>query len=163
MDEAPHMHVSVRVAEETDSDSIERLLRYFDTFHAEARPDFFAPPWWAPRSDDFLSNVLEDPLQNLLVAVLAGEVIGYVHVLLKQTNSPVLVERPYAEIDSVAVLPDAQRRGVGEKLIQSALEWATSEGVHDHQIAVHQFNAAARRLYEKLGFTPSVTLLRRKD
>lgn len=161
MDET-HMNVSVRVAEETDSDSVERLLRYFDTFHAEARPDIFAPPWWEPRSDDFLNKVLEDPLQNLLVAVLSGQVIGYVHVLLKQTRpSPVRVAR-YAEIDSVAVLPDAQRGGVGEKLIQSALEWASSEGVHDHQIAVHEFNAAARRLYEKLGFTPSVTLLRRK-
>ena len=156
--------VSLRNAEVTDAAPIDRLIRYLDAVHAEARPDLFRSPTGSPRGEDFLTDVLEDPLQNIVVALLTDEIVGYVHVLIKHTpSSSFRVERRYGEIDTVAVRPEAQRRGIGRKLIQAALDWLTSQGIHDHQIAVHVFNEPARRLYERMGFTPSVTLLRRKD
>jgi ribosomal protein S18 acetylase RimI-like enzyme len=117
-----------------------------------------------PRGEDFLRNVLEDPLQLILVGVLGGNVVGYAHVIVKHIPaSPYRKERRFGEIDTVAVLPEAQRRGLGEMLIGGALEWLKRQGVNDHQIAVHAFNGTAERLYRRFGFAPSVTMLRRKD
>lgn len=92
-----------------------------------------------------------------------GEAIGYALVIIKQTaaDGP-RVERHYSEIDNIAVHPLAQRIGTGGKLIEAALGWAEANGVTDHQIAVHEFNGSARKLYERFGFAPSITVLRQK-
>jgi ribosomal protein S18 acetylase RimI-like enzyme len=155
--------VYVRAAEQQDADAVDQLFLYLDQFHAEARPDLFRVPSDKPRGETFLQAVLEDPRQHVLVAVKNGEAVGFAHVILKRSppGNP-RVERQYSEIDSIAVHPSAQRLGAGRALLEAALNWAASNGVHDHQVAVHDFNRAARRLYERLGFAPSVTLLRQK-
>lgn len=163
MDEASE-EVHVRIAEPHDADAVDRLILYLDEFHAHARADLFRVPSQKPRGDCFLLTALEDAQQQVLVAMRNAEVVGYAHVIIKHTAaSDYRVERRYAEVDTIAVFPPAQRLGVGRKLIEAALNWAKSNGVDDHQIAVHEFNLSARRLYEQLGYVPSVTLLRRKD
>ena len=155
--------VRIRGAEPDDAEGLDRLLLYLDAFHAEARPDLFRAPSGSPRGEDFLPSVLDDPLQTILVATAAEGVVGYVHVRVKNApDAPYRVERRYGEIDSLAVLPEAQGRGVGRRLIEAALDWLVGQGVDDHQIAVHAFNTAALRLYESFGFAPSVAMLRRK-
>jgi ribosomal protein S18 acetylase RimI-like enzyme len=156
--------VTIRRAGPGDAEALDRLFRYLDAFHAEARPDMFRMPEGSPRGEDFLPGVLADPLQAILVAATAaGAVVGYVHVRVKQApGAPYRVARRYGEIDNLAVLPEAQGQGVGRRLIEGALDWLAGQGVDDHQIAVHAFNTAAMRLYARLGFVPSVTMLRRK-
>jgi diamine N-acetyltransferase len=161
MKDAP-FEVLVRGASADDAAAIDRLLLYLDELHAEARPDLFRVPLGRPRGDDFLRRALDDADQQVLVAVMRCEVVGYAHVVIKSTPpSSYRFERRYSEIDTIAVQPAAQRLGVGRKLIEAALGWASSRHVGDHQIAVHQFNRSARALYEDLGFVPSVTVLRR--
>ena len=156
--------VHVRPAEEADVSAINELIYCLDAFHAEARPDLFRKPSGAPRGKDFLKNVLQDPEQQILVAVRAGELVGYVHVVIKSAApAEHRLERRYAEIDTICVLPAVRRLGIGQKLMKAALNWSGSRGVHDHQIEVHEFNRAARILYEQIGFVASVTLLRRKS
>ena len=154
----------VRAAKIGDAHRIDRVIRYLDDFHARARPDLFRTPIGKPRGEDFVSSILGDPLQKIFVALQAGKVVGCLHVLIKHTPaSSFRRDRRFGEIDSVAVLPEAQRLGLGRGMIQAALEWLTRQGVDDHQIAAHAFNDGARRLYEDLGFTLSVTLLRRRN
>lgn len=154
--------VLVRLATAGDAEAIDRLLLYLDEFHADARPDLFRVPSERPRGDGFLQGTLEDPEQQILVAVMRGEVVGYVHVVIKSTPAASYrYGRRYSEIDTIAVQPAAQRLGVGRKLIEAATRWAESKNVLDHQIAVHEFNQSARALYEDLGFVPSVIALRR--
>jgi ribosomal protein S18 acetylase RimI-like enzyme len=102
-------------------------------------------------------------LQEMLVAVQERQVVGYVHARVSHSAaSSSRVERRFGEIESLAVLPRVQRLGLGRKLIEGAWEWLSSQGLDDCQIAVHAFNAEATRLYRRMGFAPSVTLLRRK-
>lgn len=163
MHETSHDHdLEVRAARADDADAIDRLILHIDGFHANARPDLFRTPEGSPRGEDFLKGVLNDPNQQILVGVLHGRVIGYVHILIKSTpGSSHRLDRRYSEIEAISVDPASQRSGVGRKLIEAAASWAEGSGVRDHQIAVHEFNKSARALYEKLGFAPSLTLLRR--
>lgn len=155
--------IRIRAAQCDDAAAIDRLIRHLDEFHATARPDLFRVPSGAPRGEDFLEKVLEDPDQQILVAVRRNQVVGYVHILTKTTEATELrVERRFSEIDTISVHPTAQGRGIGRKLIEAALDWTASRQVFDCQIAVHDFNVTARALYEKLGFAPSVTMLRRR-
>ena len=157
------MEIHVRPAEPVDADAIDQLILYLDELHAEARPDLYCVPSQKPRGDNFLKSALDDPLQHVLVAVRSGEPVGYVHVILKHTaaGGP-RVERHFSQIDTIAVQPLAQGLGAGRKLIEAALDWAEANGVHDHQVGVHEFNRPARKFYERLGFAPSGMQLRQK-
>ncbi|MBQ9736032.1 MAG: ribosomal protein S18-alanine N-acetyltransferase [Clostridia bacterium] len=94
----------------------------------------FSDPW---REDDVLRHVTEGHLV-LYVYEENGDIVGY---LLGA------VIPPEGELYRVAVAPDARGRGMGEALCRAFL--ADSEVCF---LEVRKSNAAARRLYEKLGF-----------
>ena len=57
------------------------------------------------------------------------------------------------EIENVVVAPEKRRQGVGIKIIQELLLQAQSAGATSVLLEVRESNMAARRLYEKLGFS----------
>jgi len=79
----------------------------------------------------------------VFVAARGHEVVGYV------------ISRAAAdegEILNLAVAPGQQRHGVGRSLAQHALEDLAARGARSVYLEVRESNAAARRLYEGLGF-----------
>ncbi|MEJ0043710.1 MAG: GNAT family N-acetyltransferase [Rhizomicrobium sp.] len=56
------------------------------------------------------------------------------------------------EILTLAVAPDGRRRGTGRALVAAAASQAQSLGAHTLFLEVGVSNAAARALYERLGF-----------
>jgi len=58
-----------------------------------------------------------------------------------------------AEILTLAVLPECQRRGIGREIIGSMLEYARGQGVKSIFLEVRESNRAARRLYQAFGFS----------
>jgi ribosomal-protein-alanine N-acetyltransferase len=57
------------------------------------------------------------------------------------------------EIENVVVARGAQRLGIGTKLIRELLRRAQSAGATSVLLEVRESNLAARKLYEKLGFS----------
>lgn len=57
-----------------------------------------------------------------------------------------------AWIEDVVVDESSRRRGVGEALVNEALSLARRDGVRTVELTSRPSRAAARRLYEKLGF-----------
>ena len=53
---------------------------------------------------------------------------------------------------SLWIEPAARGRGLGRLLVSAALEWARGEGARTVTLKVHAANAAARGVYEGLGF-----------
>ena len=93
------------------------------------------PPWSAA---DF-SGLLADPLCFLLVEGDAGLLLG----------RAVAGE---AELLTVAVLPEARRRGLGRKLVARFLYQARLRGAKRAFLEVSAENPAAIALYESAGF-----------
>ena len=56
------------------------------------------------------------------------------------------------EIENVAVLPAARRRGLGTRLLGEFLDLARAQGARRVLLEVRESNAAARALYEKWAF-----------
>jgi len=80
----------------------------------------------------------------------AGEsatVVGWAVALLRRHRN-----RASARLYSVAVDPDHRGQGLGARLVRAVLAAVEQLGVHRCVLEVAEDNAAARRLYERLGF-----------
>ena len=78
-----------------------------------------------------------------LVAEKSGKVIGLCGVQNIQGDG---------EITNVSVAKDMRSEGVGYKMMRQLLERGRGIGIENYTMEVRSQNAAARRLYEKLGF-----------
>ena len=74
-----------------------------------------------------------------------GGVVG--HLQLVSTASPDVVA-----IKNVAVRPDTQRRGIGRRLVERALEVCTAEGAHTVTVATAAADLGNLRFYQRCGF-----------
>lgn len=88
----------------------------------------------------------------------AGDVLGAVLFVLSDSEYAELSRADEAEFRMLAVAPHAQRRGVGEALARACLDRAQALGCTGVVICVRDFADDARRLYQRLGFTPDPSL-----
>ena len=58
----------------------------------------------------------------------------------------------HTAILSIAVLKEHRRFGLGEKMMNSGIEWCRSRGIEKLNLEVFSTNTGAIELYRKLGF-----------
>jgi ribosomal-protein-alanine N-acetyltransferase len=108
-----------------------------------------APHWdegvW---SQVFASYEFRGPKRRCFVAELSGTVVGFVVVSVLT----VFAGGGIAEMESLAVREDVRRLGAGRNLCLQAMFWAQSQGAEVMQLEVRSRSAAARALYDSLGF-----------
>lgn len=56
------------------------------------------------------------------------------------------------EIQRIAVLPEYRRLGIGRKMMEAMVNYATKNKVYAISLEVRESNFAARKLYESFGF-----------
>jgi ribosomal-protein-alanine acetyltransferase len=89
---------------------------------------------------------LTGPHRYYLVAIAPdGAVEGYAGLLAPQGAGE-------ADIQTLAVVESARRRGLGRVLVQTLLAEARRRGAHEVLLEVRADNPGAQRLYRTLGF-----------
>ena len=115
---------------------------------------------------------------HVLVAVLPGSgdpgsadgrIIGTIMLQSWPHTGPVATAASEAEIRALAVIPGAQRAGIGKALLDAVIDRATGTAVQHLVLSTQTDMRAAHRLYERAGFrrlpdrdwspAPGVTLL----
>ncbi|MBO2456076.1 MULTISPECIES: GNAT family N-acetyltransferase [Actinomadura] len=95
----------------------------------------------------------KDPGNHLIVADVAGTVAG----TLQLTYIPGLTytggER--AQIEGVRIAPDERGRGLGQAMINWAIDQARARGCRLVQLTTDRQRPDAIRFYQKIGFRPS--------
>lgn len=86
--------------------------------------------------------------QRGLGAYRAGVLVGMAVVVREERKKA----RHRAHLFSVYVAPEARRSGVGQALVEAAIEAARELGAEQLELAVSAGNAPALGLYERLGF-----------
>lgn len=98
---------------------------------------------WSP---DAVSKMMENPAVFAVVSHEHATAEGFAMAWAAAGDSELL---------TVAVLPDARRRGLGAALVQAIAKSAAERGAAAMNLEVAEDNTGARALYEKLGFAVS--------
>jgi len=120
-----------------------RPMRWWDVADAAAmEPELFpTAPWTAA---GFWSELAGVPgTRYYVVAEDASGLVGY---------GGLMVVGPEADVQTVAVRSDRQGAGLGRVLVHDLLAEAVRRGCARMMLEVREDNAAARHLYEELGF-----------
>lgn len=110
---------------------------------------------------DVLAEIVAAPCSSLLLARdrdRGGEIIGTLTLVVFRIPTATR-----AWIEDVVVDSGARGRGVGERLTQEAIRLATARGARTIELTSRPSREAARRLYEKIGFTARDTGVYRYD
>ncbi|EAZ92109.1 GNAT family N-acetyltransferase [Crocosphaera chwakensis] len=65
----------------------------------------------------------------------------------------------YGHIFLIYVKPNHRRQGLATTLIEQGQQWVQEQGYHQIGLQVFERNQAARKLYNKLGFSPQSYLM----
>lgn len=105
-------------------------------------------------------SILDNPGSNVTRAHFARQESGEIYFLVAWLgDTPVgsveAVRDDTGEIRNLHVLPDARRKGVGTRLIEESEALLRADGRKQTSLGVGSDNAAARRLYARLGYLPT--------
>lgn len=108
----------------------------------EIEKELFAKEAWS--KDVFQSELDLIPDQRMYwVASVDGKVVGY---------SGVAVIDDFADVATIAVASDFQKQGIGSKLFQFILDYASEHGANRVLLEVRTNNSGAIEMYKKFGF-----------
>ena len=151
------MEPIVRAYHETDASAVVRLsLRAWAPVFASERDvmgdeifDQLNGDDWRRQQQHDVEKVLADEATEVWVAEVNGGVVGFVAAVLK-------VDSRMGEVYMLAVDPDSQNQGLGTQLTSVATEWIREAGMSLALVSTggDDGHAAARRTYEKAGYTP---------
>jgi GNAT superfamily N-acetyltransferase len=97
-----------------------------------------------------------------LVAELDGRIVGYLLCVIEEAEPYVRdAERLHAYIAELVIAEGNRGRGLGQKLISAAEDFARGQGMSSIQIGALSGNGPANRLYEHLGYA-SYSISRKK-
>ena len=131
-----------------------RPMRWWDVEAVQALDaQLFGPTAWTPAM--FWSELAAGPTRWYVVAESlgpdeAGAVAGPAGALAGYAG--LLVPGPEADVQTIAVAPYAQGRGVGTRLLRALTEHAVRSGARSLLLEVRADNAPAIALYEREGF-----------
>ena len=143
----------VRRASDADAPALGRLGAMLLRAHYAFDPRRFIAPGSNPESgyEWFLRGQLREDDAAVFVAEQDRQVIGYVFAALEPISWKELREACGFIHD--IVVDDPQRRGgVATALMEAAIEWLRGRGAPRVILGTAERNAAAQRLFDKLGF-----------
>ncbi len=148
------MSVLIRQATPQDYEALLPLFEDIDALHRRQHPERFQKPAGPARDRDFFLTVLADEQAGFFVAEVSGELVGHVHVIVRDTPPvPILRPRRLAQVDEIVVKAAYHGRGVGHLLMEQAEAWARTNGATAIELGVYEFNQEAQAFYRDLGYT----------
>ena len=138
---------SIRIRDYTEADLRGIVRIYNEAFSnlPSCWPNPMTPRWFMKR----FGPALHGEAGTAFVADYEGMLVGYVLVITLRRSEVGLV----ALISGICVVPSFQRRGIGSRLMECAIDWAKGQGAvlieNDDEIVE---NLGAVSFFEKMGF-----------
>jgi GNAT superfamily N-acetyltransferase len=100
---------------------------------------------------DFLGSQLDEHDAVILVAERSGEIVGYVYAAIEPLSWKDLRDE-CGYIHDLLVTDVVRRGGVGQALLDAAIDWLRERGMPRVVLGTAAQNDTARRLFERRGF-----------
>lgn len=142
-------HILFRLAIQEDLPSIVHLLADDDLGSRRERDEEPMPSSYYKAFEQINRN----PDHQLIVAESNGKVIGTLHLMFMPSIS--FQGGLRAQVESVRVDKECRNLGIGQEMMQWAIDQARVRGAHVVQLTTHLSRKDAHRFYERLGFKGS--------
>ena len=154
---------TIRPARDADVPALGQLGGALLRVHYDFDPQRFLTPPDEPEAGYawFLGTQMHEPGACVFVAEQDGQVVGYVYAGLEPMSRKELRDAA-GFIHDVAVAEPYRGRGLGEALVQRASDWLREQGAPRVLLWTAQRNAAAQRLFLRLGFRPTMIEMTRE-
>ncbi|MCL2530674.1 MAG: GNAT family N-acetyltransferase [Oscillospiraceae bacterium] len=145
------MSWKIRPAKAEDYHAVARVQQQVAQLHHNWRPDVYCPAkqYDKTRYEELLVN----PDTPIFVAEQDGQVQGYAMLRVITPQNPVMVQRSYAHVEDLCVDETCRKQGVGEALMRAVEDFARQRKLDAIELGVWECNKAARKFYERLGYT----------
>lgn len=102
------------------------------------------------RFESYIDNAMERDDYRVRLALLAHRPVGFA-VSCILPNSPMYRAQWIGYINDICVTESVRRRGVGECLVQDAVQWLRASGAESVEVYVAHANEAAQRFWRRVG------------
>lgn len=145
--------MEIRKANLEDWKKLNILFSELDFLHIDSLPEVFCKPDGPARPLQYFQKVFADPNSIIFIAETENEVIGLIHVYVRESQKiPLLVSRKFAVVEDLVVKSTFQGKGIGVKLMKAAESWIREKGADLVELNVWEFNKRAKNFYENLGY-----------
>ena len=112
----------LREARPNDRKALDELFQEELRFHRDLMPDKFKMPEVVVE-ESWLESMLNDNVTFLVVAEYSKKIVGAIlYKIVDQTGDTILKKRRYGYIEEMIVQESHRRKGIGEKLLDHALD-----------------------------------------
>ena len=155
--------MQIRRARADDVEGIGRLGALLLRVHFDFDNARFMQP--GPGAEEgyawFLGSQLENPESLVLVAEQDGAVVGYLYASIEPRNWKELRERA-GFVHDILVTDESRGLGAAQTLMDEAFAWMRQQNVPRVLLWTAAPNDRARRLFERLGFRPTMVEMTRE-
>lgn len=155
--------IVVRRADSRDLAALGRLGAHLMRVHHAFDPARFLAPGDDPEGGYawFLSTQIAEADVAILVASRGADVVGYVYAAIEPLSWKELRDRA-GFVHDLVVREDQRGTGIGSALLGEALAWMRDRGVPRAVLWTAESNLAARRLFRRAGFRPTMVEMTRE-
>ncbi|MFJ7678934.1 GNAT family N-acetyltransferase [Peribacillus sp. NPDC097198] len=123
---------------------LDSLSELFDSYRV-----FYEQPSNLEGAQHFLRERLEHEESVVFIARDGNDSLGFVQ--LYPSFSSISMKRSWI-LNDLFVKESARKRGIGENLLQAAVDFAKESGANGVSLETGKENVTAQRLYERFGF-----------
>jgi GNAT superfamily N-acetyltransferase len=141
----------VRTARPHDLDRVAAMWTAITAHHESLDPIFRMRADAGTELRRLLSGMHHDPDSHILVYDEGGDLLGMCIARIDR-SPPIMVEVERAEITDLGVRESERRRGIGDALVEAALQWVRERGVERVEVQVARGNREGQLFWRARGF-----------
>ena len=145
--------VKIKNASRKDVEKIKSLWCEFIDFHESYDSYYKRSKNGARAFSQFVDKQISDRNALVLIAQVDNETCGYLIARI-ENRQPVFAETRYGMIYDIAVNEKYRRKGIGEKLYESSVDWFQSRKVKRIELNVAISNPISMKFWTKIGLKP---------
>ena len=96
---------------------------------------------------------------RVVVAVIAGELVGSGYALIKE-NKAYKAPQYYVYLGFMYVIPKFRGQGINGQIMNDLIDWGKAQGYTEVQLEVYAENESAIKAYAKAGLVPEILSMR---
>ena len=145
-----NLDVTIRNATKDDLRALRDLYLALEEDGVRYQPEHFVI---VERTDEFFQSIFDSDTQDILLADIGGEAVGFVHVMiLQQKKVSCLKPQSVVYMQDLCVREDLRSKGIGTILVKAAKKYGKEKGVDFIRTQVFPGNVDGMRFYERNGF-----------